>query len=145
PRLKLLMPWGPRSYVPHPTQVADAIVQQLGGIGVGVEKLSSRDSQDFYRQVSLGDFDLCLIGWIADSVDPAEFLEVCLASRAVPAVGKSPAVRGNMARWSDAETDQLLDRYHQDAREDSKLAILKRVADQVPLLPLMYGPSIAVC
>jgi ABC-type transport system substrate-binding protein len=145
PRLRLLLPWGPRSYVPHPTQVADALTEQLGAIGVGVERVTSRDSQDFYRQSCTGDFDCVLIGWIADSVDPAEFLDVVLSSRAVPALGKSPAVRGNMARWSDAEMDALLERYRLDGREESKLAILRRVADQVPLLPLMYGPSIAVC
>ena len=124
PKLRMLMPWGPRSYLPHPTQVADAIVEQLGRIGVGVSRLPSRDSQDFYRLVGEGAYDLALIGWIADSADPAEFLEVQLHTRAVPQAGKSPAVRGNMARWSDAETDALLDRYRLDGREESKRAVL---------------------
>jgi ABC-type transport system substrate-binding protein len=145
PRLKLLMPWGPRAYLPHPGQVAEAIAEQLGRIGIAVDQVSSRDGQDFYRQSCQADFDMALIGWIADSADPAEFLEVNLHSRAIPRLGKSPAVRHNQARWADPENDALLDRYHLDAREESKLAILKRVAEQVPLLPLLYGPSIAVC
>ena len=144
-RLQMLVPWGPRAYLPHPTQVTDAIIDQLGRVGVGVTKVPSRDSVDFFRTVSGGSFDLVLIGWIADSIDPAEFLEVQLHSRAVPQAGKSAAVRGNMARWSDAETDALVDRYRLDGREESKRAVLERVAQQVPLLPLMYGPSIAVC
>jgi len=145
PKLQMVVPWGPRAYLPHPTQVADAIAAQLERIGVGVNRVPTRDSSDFYRAVSEGAYDLALIGWIADSADPAEFLEVQLHTRAVPQAGKSPAVRGNMARWSDAETDALLDRYRLDGREESKRAVLERVAQQVPLLPLMYGPSIAVC
>jgi len=145
PKLQMVVPWGPRAYLPHPTQVADAIAEQLGRIGVGVSRLATRDSVEFYRVVSEGAHDLALIGWIADSADPAEFLEVQLHTRSVPQTGKSPAVRGNMARWSDTETDALLDRYRLDGREENKRAILERVAQQVPLLPLMYGPSIAVC
>jgi ABC-type transport system substrate-binding protein len=144
-KLKLLMPWGPRAYLPHPDKTADAILAQLARIGVGAEKVASSDSQDYYRQSCLGDYDMTLIGWIADSLDPSDFLEVGLSSRAVPQIGKSPAVRGNMARWSDRETDALLERYRLDGSEESKRAILQRVADQVPLLPLMYGPSVAVC
>ena len=145
PRLQMVVPWGPRAYLPHPTQVSDLIVEQLGRVGVGVTRAPTRDSTEFYRLVSEGAYDLALIGWIADSIDPAEFLEVQLHSRAVPQAGKSAAVRGNMARWSDPETDALLDRYRLDGREESKRAVLERVAQQVPLLPLMYGPSIAVC
>jgi ABC-type transport system substrate-binding protein len=145
PKLRMVVPWGPRAYLPHPTQVADAIIEQLGKIGVGVSLLPTRDSVEFYRIVSEGAHDLALIGWIADSADPAELLEVQLHTRAVPQTGKSPAVRGNMSRWSDTETDALLDRYRLDGREEGKRAILERVAQQVPLLPLMYGPSIAVC
>lgn len=145
PKLQMVVPWGPRGYLPHPTQVADTIAEQLGKIGVGVSRVTTRDSVDFYRIVSEGAHDLALIGWIADSADPAEFLEVQLHTRSVPQAGKSPAVRGNMARWSDPETDALLDRYRLDGREESKRAVLERVAQQMPLLPLMYGPSIAVC
>jgi ABC-type oligopeptide transport system substrate-binding subunit len=139
------MPWGPRSYVPHPQVTAEAIARQLQAIGVGVEQVATRDSQDFYRQACVADYDLALIGWIADSADPAEYLEVNLHSTAMPEAGKSPAVRHNLARWADAEADELLERYRREGRDDARQAILQRLADQVPLLPLMYGPSIAVC
>jgi ABC-type transport system substrate-binding protein len=145
PRLKLLMPWGPRAYVPHPAITAEAITRQLARVGVEVEQITSRDSQDFYRLACAAEYDLALIGWIADSIDPAEFLEVNLHSLAMPQSGKSPAVRHNLGRWNDPEMDALLERYRRDGRDDSKQAILQRVADQVPLLPLMYGPRIVAC
>jgi ABC-type transport system substrate-binding protein len=144
PRLRLLMPWGPRAYVPHPTVTAEAIGRQLQQVGVGLDLMTSKDAADFYRQSCLAEYDLVLIGWIADSADPAEYLEVNLHSRNMPQTGKSPAVRHNMARWNDAEADALLERYRTEGREEGKQAILRRVAEQVPLLPLMYGPSIAV-
>jgi len=145
PPLVMLMAWGPRAYLPHPAITAAAIAKQLGALGVTVQQNPAQDASDFYRQACTSNYDLALIGWIADSVDPAEYLEVNLHSQAKPELGKSPAVRHNLGRWADDEADALLTRYRSQGREDAKQAILRRVADQVPLLPLMYGPRIVVC
>jgi ABC-type oligopeptide transport system substrate-binding subunit len=145
PKLRLLMPWGPRAYIPHPGVTAEAIARNLGTLGIAVEQVPTRDSQDFYRLACAADYEMALIGWIADSADPAEYLEVNLHSQAMPQTGKSPSVRHNLARWNDAEADAALERYRRDGREEGRQAILKRLSDEVPLLPLMYGPSIAVC
>lgn len=142
--LRMLMPWGPRSYLPQPQQVGAAVACQLGEVGVRVDQEPTQDSQQFYRRCAHGDFDLALIGWIADTADPADFLEANLSSRSIPEPGKSPAIRANMSRWRDSQIDALLARYREDPSEGNKVAVLERVGEEVPLLPLMYGPTIAV-
>jgi ABC-type transport system substrate-binding protein len=143
-KLKLLLPWGPRLYLPHPRRVAEAIQGQLAAIGVEISVVPSLDIVDFYERTCDVDYELGLIGWVPNSLDPGDFLEVSLASRSIPERGKSQAVRSNFARWDDAEADWLLAHYLEHGDEATKLAILRRVAREAPLLPLIYGPSLAV-
>ncbi len=143
-RLSILLPWGPRPYLPQAEQVAAAIGRQLARLGVGLEPVATSDATDFYGRIADDDYDLALVGWIADTADSADFLEAVLSSRNIPERGRSPAVRANMARWRDDEVDSALARHRLEPSEDSKTAILRLVATQVPLLPLMYGPMLAV-
>ena len=142
-RLRLLTPWGPRLYLPHPEQIAESIREQLAAVGVELVLHPSRDIVDFYEQTCEPEYELGLIGWVPNSLDPRDFLEVTLASYSIPVRGRSQAVRSNFARWSDPVTDRLLALYLESGRETTKHAILGRVARETPLLPLVYGPSIA--
>jgi ABC-type transport system substrate-binding protein len=141
-RLELLLPWAPRLYLPHPQLVADALAAQLAAVGVEIAFRASRDIVDFYERTCDPGYQLALIGWVPDSIDPSEFLEVTLASHAVPEIGKSQAVRSNFARWCDPAADALLERYRREGDDATRDAILGRVAGEVPLLPLVYGPSL---
>ncbi|MGH3802625.1 MAG: hypothetical protein ACRDTD_21365, partial [Pseudonocardiaceae bacterium] len=38
--------------------------------------------------------------------------------------------------------EQDLARLRQEPRDDIRASLLKRIADEVPLFPLMYGPTI---
>jgi ABC-type transport system substrate-binding protein len=142
--LSLLLPWGPRPYLPHPEPMARAIASQLGEVGLRLEPVTSRDGTDFYDRIAAGQPDLALLGWIADTADPADFLESLLSSRHVPEAGKPAAVRANMSRWRDDETDAALAAFRRDPTDANRDALLSFVARKVPLLPLMYGPTIAV-
>ena len=146
PRLRLLTVWGPRPYLPYPRRTGEMIGDQLAAnLGIdGVEVRSSDDGDDFYARGCDGNYDLVLGGWIADTPDPADFLEANLASGSVPERDKSPAIRMNMGHWKDPETDEALRAYRRRPGDDTKNAVLQRVADEIPLLPIMYGPTIAV-
>ena len=51
-------------------------------------------------------------------------------------------VGANLSRWKNPETDEMLARLRQEPREDLRAALLKRLGQEVPLLPLLYGATI---
>jgi peptide/nickel transport system substrate-binding protein len=141
----MLTVWAPRPYVPHPRPVAETIARQLAVLGIQVEILTPRTSDDFFRGCERGDYDMVLGGWIADTPDPADFLESNLHSEHI----QSPtAGRGighiNLARYRSGTMDEALRRFREDPTSENRAAVLQIVAREVPLLPLMYGPSVVV-
>lgn len=146
PRLRLLTVWGPRPYLPYPRRTGEMIGDQLAtNLGIdGVDVRTSENGNDYYVQGCEGSFDLVLGGWIADTPDPADFLEANLASGNIPERGKSPAIRMNMGHWEDPETDEALRRFRRRPSEETEKTVLRLVAEKVPLFPIMYGPTIAV-
>lgn len=144
-RLRLLTVWAPRPYVPHPRPVAEAIARQLSSLGITLDIVTPRNSDEFFRACERGDYDLVLGGWIADTPDPADFLEANLHSEHIqsPSAGRGVG-HINLARFRSAAMDEALRRFREDPTADHRSAVLQIVAREVPLLPLMYGPSVVV-
>ena len=142
--LRLVTVWAPRPYLPHPKPTAEAIARQLGALGLQVEIVTPRTSDEFFRTCERGDYDLVLGGWIADTPDPADFLESNLHSEHI----QSPHERGvghiNLARFRSADMDAKLRKFREDPSTENRAAIMLIVADQVPLVPLVYGPTVVV-
>jgi peptide/nickel transport system substrate-binding protein len=144
-RLRLLTVWAPRPYVPHPRPVAEAIARQLAVLGIQVEILSPRNSDEFFRACERGDYDMVLGGWIADTPDPADFLESNLHSAHIqsPSAGRGVG-HINLARFRSGAMDEALRLFREDPTPENRTGVLQIVAREVPLLPLMYGPSVVV-
>ncbi|MFQ5348893.1 MAG: hypothetical protein ACE5EG_00460, partial [Thermoanaerobaculia bacterium] len=79
-----------------------------------------------------------LTGWIADTLDPIDFLESCLAARAIPSPGQI-SFHANLARWRDETASGLLRRLRSETNGQTQEALLQLVADEMPLLPLITG------
>ncbi len=142
-RLTLRLPWGPRPYLSYPQRVGDLLAAQLGQIGIPVEFKPTRTSTEFLQSSVSGSYDLTLAGWIADTMDPCDFLESNLASYRVPQ-GGNLAVAANLGRLRSPEMDAAIDRFRGD-RSTENLEALTQVADrEVPIVPLMYGPASSV-
>lgn len=141
---KLLVVWGPRPYLPHPDRAAEAIRDQLAELGVEVEIVHSQSTTDYFNQLRAGAYDMVLGGWIADTPDPADFLDATLSSALIPTPQRSAAITCNSARWDDPETDAALRAYRANPSAVTQATVLERIADQVPLVPLMYGPTVVV-
>jgi ABC-type transport system substrate-binding protein len=143
-RLRLVTVWAPRPYLPHPRPVAEAIARQLAALGVHVEVVSPRTSDEFFRVCERGDYDLVLGGWIADTPDPADFLESNLHSDHI----QSPDERGvghiNLARLRSAAMDAALRAFREDPTTERRAAVMQLVAEEMPLVPLLYGPTVVV-
>ncbi len=63
-----------RGYLPEPTKVAEAIQAQLGECGVRAT-LDVVESGAFLDGAAAGDFEMGLLGWLADYPDPTNWLD----------------------------------------------------------------------
>lgn len=141
-RLSLLLIYGPRPYLPNPRKVGEHLAAQIGKLGIQVDLVPTSTTQDYYSRAKRGDYDLALAGWIADTLDPVDFLEATLGSESIPSPERKIIVGANLSRWRSPEADEALARLRQDPREDTRTALLKRVAEEAPLFPLLYGATI---
>jgi len=138
-RLTLVLPWGPRPYLPKPLAAAQVIQKQLAEVGVTVACVETKDSEEYFDVMGRGRFDLALGGWIADTPDPADFFESLLWSRAI-----GSETHSNHSRWQNAATDAALERFRAEPEEQHRREIDRIIRDEVPFLPLIYGQSCAL-
>jgi len=141
-RLSLLLIFGPRPYLPNPRKVADLIASQVDKLGIAIDVVPTATLQEYRTQIQRGDYDLALSGWIADTLDPVDFLDAAVSSEAIPDPNRKAIAGANLSRWRSQEADEALARLRQEPRDDVRNQLLKRIADEVPLLPLVYGPTI---
>ena len=138
-QLTMLVPGGPRPYLPRPLQVAQNIQAQLAKVGITVRLVEARTSDELFDMLYKGAFDLALAGWIADTPDPADFFEALLWSEAVG--GQNLC---NYARWKNPTTDIALGRFRSAPTDAHRQALDRLIRDEAPFLPLMYGQSTAI-
>jgi ABC-type transport system substrate-binding protein len=141
-RLSLLLIFGPRPYLPNPRKVGELIAAQIEKLGIAVDVVPTSAPPEYRAKAQRGEYDMVLAGWIADTLDPVDFLEATLGSESIPVPDRKIVVGANLSRWRNPETDATLDRLRQEPRDDVRTTLLKRIADEVPLLPLLYGPTI---
>jgi ABC-type oligopeptide transport system substrate-binding subunit len=125
--------------------VAEAIARQLAVLGIQVEIVTPRNSDEFFRSCERAEYDMVLGGWIADTPDPADFLDANLHSEHIQSPGSGRGVGHiNLARYRSGAMDEALRKFRQDPTSENRAAVLQLVAREVPLLPLMYGPTVVV-
>jgi ABC-type transport system substrate-binding protein len=144
PRLRLVLVWGPRPYLPQPKTAATVVARQLGELGVGVEVVPTVNVEEYNRKVRAGEYDMLLTGWIADTLDPADYLEANLSSDLVPNLDSPPVNCANRSRWKNRQMDAALARFREQRTDDARNEVMRLIADEVPMLPLMYGPTVVV-
>lgn len=142
-RLRLLTAWGPRPYLPNPRAVADEICRRIGELGIEVDLIQPTDSAEFFRHSVSGKADLTLVGWVADTMDPVDFLESILASYRIPNES-GLAVSANEGRLESPELDGLLKQWRAGRSSHHLEAILDIVGQEAPSAPLFYGASATV-
>lgn len=142
-KLRLLTVWGPRPYLPYPEAVADSLARQIGELGIEVELIRPSSSSQYFQHSVSGTADLTLVGWVADTMDPVDYLEALLASYRVPN-WKNLAVCANEGRLQSPRMDSLLQQWRAERRSQTLEDILDLVAEEAPLAPLLYGASATV-
>ncbi len=142
-KLRLLLIWGPRPYLPAPRAVAEALAARLGALGIEIEIVPTTSSKEFFEKLVEADYDLSLAGWVADTMDPVEYLEALLASYRVPS-WDNLAVSANEARFRDPRLDALLHSWRIHSGAQTLEEIVELINEEAPLVPLVYGASATV-
>ncbi|HLE84963.1 MAG TPA: ABC transporter substrate-binding protein [Thermoanaerobaculia bacterium] len=143
-RLTMLVIYGPRPYLPQPRPVAEHLAARLAALGIEVEIRQAQSIEHYFREAARGDYDLALSGWVPDTPDPADFLETILSPASIPTSDHPILMDGNLARWRSPAAAAALERFRREPNEPNKAAVLELVTREMPVLPLMYGPTIYV-
>ncbi|HEX6737535.1 MAG TPA: ABC transporter substrate-binding protein, partial [Vicinamibacteria bacterium] len=98
----LLTADAPRPYLPAPVHLAEQIRHDLEAVGIRARLTPTASWAEYLERAARGDYDLAVLGWIADTPDPNDFLSALLASESVGATNRS--------RYRSAEMDALLKR-----------------------------------
>ena len=139
----LVMPLA-RPYLPDPQGVGKRLVDAFAAVGWSVQANVPASLADYVSLAGRAAYDLALQGWIPDSYDPLEFLEVHLDSSSIPVNADDIFRAANLARYRSAEADRLLAAHRAQGDPESWQALQRLLANDVPLLPIMYGPSVSV-
>lgn len=142
--LDLLETWTARSYAPNPNGICRFIAEALGKVGFRVKVVPSGGAQGFFEKVDRGEVDMVLAGWIADTHEPIDFLEAQCASWSIATPGNRCGSCNNMSRWKSRVVDGAIHEYHEKRSPGAVQTILRLLKDEVPLFPLLYGPSVTV-
>lgn len=151
--LDLLVAWARRPYLPEPRGVGEVIARQIANLGIRVQIRPGLDNSgvplpmdagEFFDILEKGEYDMALVGWIADTPDPSDFLDSILSSANILHPAKEGVSSMNLGRWNDSDTDEALGAFRRDPGFATESAVMEIVASRAPLVAVMYGPSIIV-
>lgn len=101
-------------------------------LGVRVE-LQQVEFATFLQQLQRGDFQMSELGWIADYVDPEDFLDIKLHGQS----------SDNDSRYSNPEVDRLLERARTEKDAERRLALYQQaeqiIVNDAPWIPLYHS------
>jgi peptide/nickel transport system substrate-binding protein len=104
----------PRPYLPDPLAEAEQIRDDLGRVGIRVTIRRVATWAEYLDTAGRGDYDMAVMGWQADTMDPNDFLSALLASESVGATNRS--------RYRSEAMDGLLKRGRRGGGPAERLA-----------------------
>jgi peptide/nickel transport system substrate-binding protein len=135
--LTLSVSRAPRPYLSEPLATASRIRDDLARVGLAVRL---REVPSWPEQVALttrGDYELALLGWRADTLDPNDFLTALLDSASIGTTNRS--------RYRSDAMDSLLKRARRDGAPRARRALYRAALDQfqkdMPFVPLLHASS----
>ena len=125
----------PRPYLLEPLRVAAHLRDDLARVGIAARLREVGTWTGHVDLTSRGEFDLALLGWQADTLDPNDFLTALLESGSIGTTNRS--------RYRSAAMDGLLKRARMDAAPAARLALYHDVQElferDMPFLPLYHS------
>jgi ABC-type transport system substrate-binding protein len=125
----------PRPYLLEPLRVAARLRDDLARVGVTVRLREAATWTEHVGLTSRGEFDLALLGWQADTLDPNDFLTALLDSGSIGTTNRS--------RYRSATMDALLKRGRMDSAPAARLASYREAQElfqrDMPFVPLYHS------
>jgi peptide/nickel transport system substrate-binding protein len=124
----------PRPYMPAPLALASRLEENLAEVGIRVRRKEAASWAEYLDRATRGDYDLAVLGWQADTVDPNDFLSALLASEAIGTTNRS--------RYRSPSMDALLKRARMGGDPDERLGVYRDAQDlfqkDMPWIPLYH-------
>jgi peptide/nickel transport system substrate-binding protein len=129
-----------RPYLSEPLALASRIRDDLAAVGVLVRLHEAASWREQVTLTARGEYDLALLGWRADTLDPNDFLTALLDSSSIGSTNRS--------RYRSAAMDSLLKRARRDgsphARQTLYHEALELFRRDMPFVPLLHASSFTV-
>jgi len=129
----------PRPYLPEPLRLGEDVRKALATIGLVVRIREVEGWAKYVELTSRGDFDMALLGWQADTLDPNDFLTALLDSGSIGTTNRS--------RYRSEEMDRLLKRARMESASQMRGALYRRVyalfQEEMPFVPLYHASVFA--
>jgi peptide/nickel transport system substrate-binding protein len=124
----------PRPYLPAPLPLAARVRDDLARVGIRARVREAASWSDYLARAGRGEYDLALLGWQADTVDPNDFLSALLGSEFVGSTNRS--------RYRSEAMDALLAQGRR-GRDDRERAVRYREVQELfqrdmPWIPLYH-------
>jgi peptide/nickel transport system substrate-binding protein len=135
--LTLTVARSPRPYLTEPLATAARVRDDLARVGLAVRLRELPSWPEHVALTTKGDFELALLGWRADTLDPNDFLTALLDSASVGSTNRS--------RYHSEAMDSLLRRARRDGSPTARRALYDAALDlfrkDMPFVPLLHASS----
>lgn len=136
-RLTLSVSAAPRPYLTQPLRVAERLHEQLERLGFDVRQREVPTWAGHIELTTRGDYELALLGWQADTLDPNDFLTALLDSGSIGTT--------NRVRYASEPMDRLLRRARMESAGQARLALYTEAQalfqTDMPFVPLFHAPA----
>jgi peptide/nickel transport system substrate-binding protein len=130
----LLAPETPRLYMPNPLALASQLHDQLATAAIKASLQQVASWAEYVDRLSRGDYEMAVIGWQADSVDPNDFMSALLGSESIGTTNRS--------RYRSPAMDAALRRARTARGQDERLAAYREAQElfqkDMPFVPLYH-------
>jgi ABC-type transport system substrate-binding protein len=124
----------PRPYMPAPLRLAERIRDDLAEVGIQARIVAVRSWAEYVSLGSGGDYDLCVLGWQADTADPNDFLSALLSADSIGTTNRS--------RYRSPAMDALLKRGRMATQAEERLQVYREAQElfqrEMPWVPLYH-------
>jgi peptide/nickel transport system substrate-binding protein len=130
----MLAPETPRPYMPSPLPLAAQLRDQLALCLIRAPLQQVTSWPEYVDRLSRGEYEMAVIGWQADSVDPNDFLSALLGSESIGTTNRS--------RYRSPAMDTLLRKARMAHTHDERLLAYREAQDlfqkDMPFVPLYH-------
>ena len=134
-KLRLLVMAEPRPYFPDPSKLAQNVQTALKPLDIEVE-IIQLPWNEFMSSIQAGEYDFLLMGWIADFMDPDNFLYTFFSSDNI-----TDGLVSNYSRYKNKKVDELLTLARQTTDQKFRESLYREVQEiineDLPAIPLV--------